>query len=107
LTVSSSVYTTGAVNLIVRLSSILLPYHFYTVNADAFCRYGAQRVALHGADKKQHAVLIGTVCWHVAWGDITIRRGWPPTRSCLSLPTQPLFPLRGTWGARLLHEQLE
>jgi hypothetical protein len=41
---------------------VLLSYHFYSVIADPFCKYRAERVALHGADKKQHAVLIGTVC---------------------------------------------
>jgi hypothetical protein len=44
--------------LIIRLSVVLLPYHFDTAIADAFCRYYAQKVA----DKKQHAVLIGSVC---------------------------------------------
>jgi hypothetical protein len=58
LTVSSSVYTARAVSLIVLLSVVLLPYHFYTAIADSFCRYRAQRAA----DKKQHAVLIASVC---------------------------------------------
>ena len=73
---------------------------FFTAIADAFCKYRAERVALHGADKKQQAVLFGTVCWHVAWGDTAIRRGRPPTRSCLSLPTEPPphFAARGERG---------
>ena len=99
LAVSSSVYIARFVSLIVSLSAVLLPY-FYRTITDALCKYRAQRVALHGADKKQQGVWIGTVCRHVAWGDITIRRGWPPTRSCLSLPTEPSrhFAARGERG---------
>jgi hypothetical protein len=58
---------------------------FDMVTADAVCRYRAHSHTSWCWQQKQ-AVLIGTVCWPAAWGNITIRRDWPPTRSCLSPP---------------------